>query len=117
MDDNRIIELLFERAENALDEVSHKYSRLYKGIIREVLSDECDVEECENDVLMAVWNTIPPNCPDSLSSYICKIANGHQGTHTRNSADVHQQDRYPRAKPQARQGCRTGYRYILRPHR
>ena len=74
MDDNRIIELLFERAENALDEVSHKYSRLYKGIIREVLSDECDVEECENDVLMAVWNTIPPNRPDSLSSYICKIA-------------------------------------------
>ena len=74
MDDNRIIELLFERAENALDEVSHKYSRLYKGIIREVLSDEYDVEECENDVLMAVWNTIPPNRPDSLSSYICKVA-------------------------------------------
>ena len=74
MDDNRIIELLFERAENALDEVSHKYSRLYKGIIREVLSDECDVEECENDVLMAVWNTIPPNRPDSLSPYVCKIA-------------------------------------------
>ena len=74
MDDNRIIELLFERAENALDEVSIKYSRLYKWIIREVLSDEGDVEECENDVLMAVWNTIPPNRPDRLSSYICKIA-------------------------------------------
>lgn len=74
MDDNRIIELLFERAETALDEVSKKYSRLYKGIIREVLSDECDVEECENDVLMAVWNTIPPNRPNSLPSYICKIA-------------------------------------------
>lgn len=74
MDDSRIIELLFERAEIALDEVSHKYSRLYKGIIREVLSDECDVEECGNDVLLAVWNTIPPNRPNSLSSYICKIA-------------------------------------------
>ena len=56
MDDNRIIELLFERAENALDEVSHKYSRLYKGIIREVLSDECDVEECEKDVLMVEYD-------------------------------------------------------------
>lgn len=74
MDDSRIIELLFERAENALDEVSHKYSRLYKGIIREVLGDECDVEECGNDVLLAVWNTIPPNRPYSLPSYICKIA-------------------------------------------
>lgn len=74
MDDNKIIELLFDRAENALDEISHKYSRLYKGIIREVLSDECDVEECESDVLLAVWNTIPPNRPISLSSYVCKIA-------------------------------------------
>ena len=74
MDDNRIIELLFERAENALHEVSHKYSRLYKGIIREVLSDECDLDECANDVLLAVWNTIPPNKPNSLSAYICKIA-------------------------------------------
>ena len=74
MDDNRIIELLFERAETALNEVSHKYSRLYKGIIREVLSDECDIDECANDVLLAVWNTIPPNRPNSLTAYICKIA-------------------------------------------
>ncbi|MBQ7365434.1 MAG: sigma-70 family RNA polymerase sigma factor [Clostridia bacterium] len=74
MDDNRIIALLFERAETALDEVSRKYSRLYKGILREVVSDACDVEECANDVLLAVWNTIPPNRPNSLSSYLCKIA-------------------------------------------
>ena len=74
MDDYRIIELLFERAEHALDEVSRKYSRLYKGIIREVLGDECDVEECGNDVLLALWNTIPPNRPNSLPAYICTIA-------------------------------------------
>ena len=74
MDDQRIIELLFARAESALDEVSGKYSRLYKGIIRGVLSDECDVDECGNDVLLAVWNTIPPNRPNSLAAYICRIA-------------------------------------------
>lgn len=74
MDDNRIIELLFERAETALDEVFHKYSGLYKGIIREVLSDERDVDECSNDVLLAVWNSVPPNKPKSLPAYICKIA-------------------------------------------
>ncbi len=74
MDDSRIIELLFERNENALDEVQCKYSRLYSGIIRNILSDECDVEECGNDLLLAVWNTIPPNQPVSLCAYICKIA-------------------------------------------
>lgn len=74
MDDNKIIKMLFERVEAALDETSLKYSRLYKGIIREVLNDECDVEECGNDVLLAVWNSIPPNHPRSLPAYICKIA-------------------------------------------
>lgn len=74
MDDAKIIDLLFERAETALNEVSHKYSRLYKGIIKEILSDECDVDECANDVLLAVWNSIPPNRPNSLSAYVCKIA-------------------------------------------
>lgn len=74
MDDNRIIELLFERAEGALDEVFHKYSRLYRGIIREMLSDECDIDECANDVLLAVWNSIPPKRPDCLGAYVCRIA-------------------------------------------
>ena len=74
MDDRKIIELLFERKESALDEISRKYSRLYTGIIREMISDVCDAEECANDVLLAVWSSIPPNCPNNLSSYICKIA-------------------------------------------
>lgn len=74
MDDNKIIDLLFERSENALLEVSRKYSRLYKGIIGEVLTDKCDIEECENDLLLAIWNSIPPNRPNSLPSYICKTA-------------------------------------------
>ena len=74
MDDKLIIELLFRRSETALDELTRKYSRLYKSIIREVLSDECDVDECGNDVLLALWNSIPPNRPESLPAYICKIA-------------------------------------------
>ena len=74
MEDYKIVRLLFERSEKALDEVSLKYSRLYIGIIREVLCDECDIEECANDVLLAVWNSIPPNKPENLTAYICKIA-------------------------------------------
>ena len=74
MDDKRIIDLLFSRDERALDAISHKYSRMYKGVIRGVLGDERDVEECADDVLLAVWNSIPPNSPGYLSAYICKIA-------------------------------------------
>lgn len=74
MDDKKIISLLFERSEYALDSLSKKYSRLYKGVLRETLSNESDVEECANDVLLAVWNSIPPNSPDCLSAYVCKCA-------------------------------------------
>ncbi len=74
MDDREIIEMLFERTESALEEISRKYSRLYMGIIMETVSDACDAEECANDVLLAVWNSIPPNRPNNLSAYICKLA-------------------------------------------
>lgn len=74
MDDQKIIELLWERSETALDEISLRYSRLYKGIIREILCDDRDTQECANDLLLAVWNSIPPNRPDSLPAYICKLA-------------------------------------------
>ena len=74
MDDQKIIELLFLRTESVLNEISFKYSRLYTGIIREIISDERDAQECANDVLLAVWNSIPPNSPQNLSAYICKLA-------------------------------------------
>lgn len=74
MEDQTIIALLWERSESALDEVSAKYARLYQSILREILSDDCDIEECGNDLLLAVWNSIPPNHPDCLPAYICKLA-------------------------------------------
>ena len=74
MDDNTIIELLLQRAEAALSEISCKYARLYRQTIREILGDECDVDECANDVLLAVWNSIPPNRPDSLPAYLRTLA-------------------------------------------
>jgi RNA polymerase sigma-70 factor (ECF subfamily) len=74
MDDREIIELLFRRTESALDEISRKYSHLYMGIIKALINDSRDAEECANDVLLAVWNSIPPNKPDHLSAYVCKLA-------------------------------------------
>ena len=74
MDDREIIELLFLRTESALDEISRKYSHLYMGIIKALIDDSRDAEECANDVLLAVWNSIPPNKPDHLSAYVCKLA-------------------------------------------
>lgn len=32
------------------------------------------MEECLNDTYMAVWDAIPPNRPEYLKAYICRIA-------------------------------------------
>lgn len=74
MDDQTIKKLLFERSEAALGEIAKKYSNLYRSIVREAVSDKCDIDECENDILLAIWDSIPPNDPKSLSAYICTIA-------------------------------------------
>ena len=74
MDDRIIIEQLWERSETALALLEQAYSPLYRSILHSVLGDDCDIEESANDLLLAVWNSIPPNRPDSLPAYICKLA-------------------------------------------
>ncbi|MCH5325446.1 MAG: sigma-70 family RNA polymerase sigma factor [Eubacterium sp.] len=73
MDDNKIIELFFARSESAISELSEKYGSYCRRIAKNILRDERDAEECVNDSYLAVWNTIPPNRPDPLLTYVCKI--------------------------------------------
>jgi len=74
MEDNTIIELFFARDENALNEVTTKYSRLYINVLRSVLDDSSDIEECQNDLLLMLWKLIPPERPRCLGAFICKLA-------------------------------------------
>lgn len=74
MEDRQIIDLLFAREERGLKLTEEKYDPLYRSILRQALSDLADIDECANDVLMALWNSIPPNYPDHFPSYISRIA-------------------------------------------
>lgn len=74
MEDSKIIELFFARAEQAIKELSTKYGTACNGIARNILKNELDAEECVNDTYLAAWNTIPPQKPDPLRAYIFRIA-------------------------------------------
>lgn len=74
MDDNKITELLFSNDESGLNEVQKKYGSLIRKICSGILRSKEDAEECANDTLQAVWDGIPPNKPDNLAGFICKIA-------------------------------------------
>lgn len=73
MEDTEIIALLGQRREAALDEILRRYGRLLKSFAGRILPTAQDAEECINDALLDIWNTIPPQCPESLASYAAML--------------------------------------------
>ncbi len=73
MNDHKIIHLFFERSEQAIIELSKKYGALCTKIANNILNNSQDAEECVNDTYLGVWNTIPPQRPNPLQSYVCRI--------------------------------------------
>ena len=73
MEDEKIIELFFERSERAIRELDNKYGKICNKLSYHILNDRQDAEECVNDAYLGAWNAIPPARPDPLLSYIVKI--------------------------------------------
>ena len=73
MDDSRIVELFLERSEQAITELSNKYGGACLKVADSILNNRLDSEECVNDAYLAVWNTVPPQKPEPLFSYVCRI--------------------------------------------
>lgn len=73
MEDSRIIELFFSRSEQAISELAYKYGKVCRKIAVNILNNAEDAEECVNDAYLGVWNSIPPQKPNPLVTYICKI--------------------------------------------
>ena len=74
MDDLAILELFRDRSEDAIKEAQKKYADYCYTISFGILQNEEDAEECVNDTFLQAWNSIPPNMPDYLKSYLGRIA-------------------------------------------
>ena len=73
MKDEKIIELFFARDEEALRQVEKKYGGLCHYIASNLLALREDREECVNDVMLALWNAIPPARPKNLPGYVSEV--------------------------------------------
>lgn len=73
MDDIVIIDLFFERSEQAIRELDTKYGKICHKISYNILNNRQDAEECVNDAYLGAWNAIPPQRPDPLLTFLCKI--------------------------------------------
>ena len=73
MDDKQIIELYFERNEQAIQETEHKYGAFCRKIARNILDIYEEAEECVNDTYYSVWKQIPPTIPESFRAFLGRI--------------------------------------------
>lgn len=74
MDDKEIVELLYNRDERGVKAVQDKFSKLVMNVCRGILRSDEEAEQCANDTLLRVWESIPPDRPENLTGYIAKIA-------------------------------------------
>ena len=81
MEDNKIVDLYWERSEAAVLETQRKYGRYCHYIAYNILYSDEDAEECVNDTYIKAWNAMPPHKPERLSAFLGKI--------TRNTALDH----------------------------
>ncbi len=73
MEDKKILALLLARAESALEALQKQYGKLLYHIAINILGIAQDAQECENDTYLAVWNTVPPQKPEPLRPYVCRL--------------------------------------------
>ncbi len=73
MDEQKIIMLLWNRSETALQAISDLLGGRLYTIASNILQDHHEAEECLNDTYLALWNAIPPNRPHPLIAYACRM--------------------------------------------
>lgn len=87
MEDERIIELFFERSELAIKELDNKYGKICYQISNNILNNRLDAEECVNDTYLGTWNAIPPQRPNPLLAFVCKLVRNYSiSRHRANTA-------------------------------
>lgn len=73
MDDAKIVQLYWDRNEQAIPATADKYGNYCTSIAKNILGNHEDAEECVNDTYMSAWNSMPPHRPGILSAFLGKI--------------------------------------------
>lgn len=94
MDDRRILQLLWARAESAIDALQRKYGRRLLQTAANILGCPQDAEEAVNDTYLALWNAIPPAKPDPLCAYVYRVGRNTALNHLRHRDAEKRHSRY-----------------------
>ena len=73
MSDEQIVELYWQRNEQAIRETDIKYKKFLMSVAYNIVHDERDCEECLSDTYIGAWNAIPPARPVLLQAFLSTI--------------------------------------------
>ena len=71
--DQEILELYRARSETAISETEDRYGRYCRRIAVNILGNREDAQECVNDTFLTAWNSIPPQSPRVLATFLGSI--------------------------------------------
>ncbi|MBQ4427482.1 MAG: RNA polymerase sigma factor [Oscillospiraceae bacterium] len=73
MEDERIIDLYFDRDESAISETKMKYGAYLTTVAYNILRSNEDSEEVVLDTYLGAWNAMPPEKPSLLRVFLARI--------------------------------------------
>ena len=73
MEDSAIVDLYWQRSEQAIPETERKYGRYCHTVAMRIVNNREDAEECVNDTWLGAWNSMPENRPSYLAPYLAKL--------------------------------------------
>ena len=95
MDDSDIIQLYWDRNDQAIRATSEKYGHYCQAIAKNILNNAEDAEECVNDTYLNAWNSMPTHWPKQLATFLGKITRNlsfnrykHNHTEKRGGAEI-----------------------------
>lgn len=77
MEDKQIIELYWNRSDDAIKETAKKYGETCTYIASHILGDEVQAEACVKECYEILWESIPPHKPRNFKAYLCKVTRAH----------------------------------------
>ena len=73
MEDRKILELYLTRSEQAIRETEAKYGGYCYSVAMNILENRQDAQECVSDTWFSAWNSIPPQSPRVLATFLGSI--------------------------------------------
>ena len=71
--DEDIVNLYFDRSEEAIAACQVKYGKSCHTVAYNILRSDEDAEECVNDTWLRAWNSIPPERPTRLGAWLSTV--------------------------------------------